>query len=524
MLKKLLSSKRNIFGVQIADWLLVLLAIAVYGAITLATITKFSIWFDEAFSDYIIHFNFIDIARYTATDVHPPLYYWLLKIWSSIFGHSILGIRSMSVVFGGIAIVFGYLLAHRYFGKKVANVSLIFMAISPMLVRYGQEARMYTLVLTIALAATYVLAIAMESKKRWPWVVYGILVSLGMWTHYFTAIVWLAHWVWRADVIRRDSKKGEFIKKFFSKPWLKAHALAVALYLPWLPLMAMQVLIVQAFGFWVPPVTPNTIINYFTNVLYYTDSVNITGWLTLGLIVLIGLLIFLGKRVYKAQNQKQRRAYRLIMAIAFAPIALLCLVSMPPLRSSFVDRYLVTSAFGIALFIGVTFGAGYDFLKRRGRYIITIFAACLMLFGVTTVWTIGNYNKNTGQSNNTRDIIQAVDTKSKTGEPIIAATPWFFYEATFYSTDSNPVYFIEPSSYDFGSLDMLKYNDNHKIKRNDLAAFTKQHPTIWYVGYSNDNSLAAPYSNWSKIREIKINDTINNKPAYAAIEYKTTVK
>ena len=218
MLKKIFTSKRCFLGLSILDWLIILVGLGVFSFITLWTITKSSIWFDEAFGAYLIKFNFLDIARYTAADVHPPLYYWLLKLWSMIFGHSELALRSMSMLFGCVAIIFGYLLTHRLFGRKAARVSLIFMVLSPMLIRYGQEARMYTLVATIALAATYVLTFAVNTKKKLPWVLYGILVSLGMWTHYLSAIVWIAHWIWRADNIRRIAKKGKFIKTFFSKP------------------------------------------------------------------------------------------------------------------------------------------------------------------------------------------------------------------------------------------------------------------------------------------------------------------
>src|SRR5680860_1220038 len=147
MLKKIFGSERRICGLQIIDWLLIVVGLTIFAIITLWTITKSSIWFDEAFGAYMIHFNFAEIARFTASDVHPPLFYWLLKLWSMLFGNSELALRSMSVLFGGVAIVFGYLLANRLFSQKVARISLIFMVLSPMLVRYSQEARMYTLCL-----------------------------------------------------------------------------------------------------------------------------------------------------------------------------------------------------------------------------------------------------------------------------------------------------------------------------------------------------------------------------------------
>ncbi len=517
MLKKIFTSKRCFLGLSILDWLIILVGLGVFSFITLWTITKSSIWFDEAFGAYLIKFNFLDIARYTAADVHPPLYYWLLKLWSMIFGHSELALRSMSMLFGCVAIIFGYLLTHRLFGRKAARVSLIFMVLSPMLIRYGQEARMYTLVATIALAATYVLTFAVNTKKKLPWVLYGILVSLGMWTHYLSAIVWIAHWIWRADNIRRIAKKGKFIKTFFSKEWILAHIVAVGLFVPWLPFMVYQILVVEACGFWIPSVTPNTILNFMTNVFFYKEVGDVTGWLATLFIIAIITLIVLAFRIYKKQNNEQKQAFRLIIVLAFVPIITLFLMSMPPMQSSFVDRYLITSTVGIAIFIGVTLALSSKLLRPKWQTFMIVFIAGLMIIGVTGVWQLGNYNKNTKDSNNTRQIIQAIIDKAGDHQPIIAATPWFFYEADFYSTENHPVYYIEPSEYKYGSLDMLKYNDQNKIK--DISTFTSANQIVWYVGDPGSNEFAAPYSNWKVLQTVTVNDSVSGDASYKAIQY-----
>jgi hypothetical protein len=65
---------------------------------------------------------------------------------------------------------------------------------------------------------------------------------------------------------------------------------------------------------------------------------------------------------------------------------------------------------------------------------------------------------------------------------------------------------------------MLKYSDAHKIK--DMDLFAKQHPVWWYVGWIGNGDLTAPKSNWKEIKHIQINDPINGKPEYKAIEFK----
>ena len=213
-----------------------------------------------------------------------------------------------------------------------------------------------------------------------------------------------------------------------------------------------------------------------------------------------------------------RQSYRLVASLAFAPVVLLFLLSMPPFRSAFIDRYLITSALGIAIFIGITLSLGVKQIGEKWRNIIMVFVIGSMLIGVTNVWRLGNYNKTMHTSNNTRQIVENVENIADKNQPIIANTPWIFYEAVFYSTDSHPVYFIDAKEYKYGSLAMLKYNDQNKIK--DVSAFTKANPVVWYIGYIGDGDFGAPYSNWKPIQEVWVNDSVSGKKAYKAIQFK----
>lgn len=522
MLKKILQlfqKKPSFLPLDKKDWLVLVGGLAVFTALSLWTIAKSSVWFDEAFGAYLIRFNFWDIAMYTAADVHPPLYYWLLKLWSMLFGNGELALRSMSVLFGIVAIFFAFLLAKRLFGRKAAWVSLLFMVLAPMFIRYSQEMRMYTMVAAIAFAATYALSIASETNKRKHWVVYGLLVGLGMWTHYFAAIVWLAHWVWRAWVVKTEEKNPKkLIKTFFTKNWIVAHIVAIGFFLPWMPALVRQVLDVQINGFWIPPVTPGTLLNFFTNVLYYLDDAKVTSWLALLALVIIVAMITLAGRLYRTLDRTARRNYMLVFSVAFVPSLLIFVASMPPLRSSFVDRYLIASSLGISLFIGVTLALSAKGAKAKRLVLIGALTAIAMVIGVVNVMQLGNFNKTLQSSNNTRQTIEALKEKASDNEPIIADSPWLYYEAAFYSTTNHPVYFIDANTeYKYGSLNMLKFNDQYKIK--DLNAFSKEHPVIWYLARPEDNDVTPPSASWKKLSDVMVNDTVNNQPAYKAVRY-----
>jgi uncharacterized membrane protein len=517
---------RRVGSYRHIDSIGVVAAMMAYAALVLSHISTWSIWFDEAFTAYLVRFNYIDIARYTATDVHPPLYYWVVKAWTSVWGTSELAFRSLSMVFGITAIGVGFILIRKLFGKRAAVLGAWLMALSPMLIRYGEEARMYTMVAVIVFAATYVLVRATETNARKYWVWYGVLIALGMWTHYFAALAWLAHWVWRILVLRIDGARGkELRKRFFSKQWIFAHVLAVGIFAIWAPFMLRQLGIIQ-MGFWIPAVSSHTFTNYFTNVLFYLNEQDVLSWFALlyvAVIVLAGLLIY---RAYRQlSSKKDRKSLLLLMTLAFVPPVLLFLASMPPMKSSFVERYLIPATASLMLLLAVVITHGLRGRSRRLSLILALLLLVSFTIGINRVYFYGNYNKTNGTSIRTKELIAAIDAKAKPGEPLIATDPWVFYEAVFYSTSEHPVYFLDQTTeYKYGSTDMLQYNDQFKIK--NLDEFLKVHPTVWYFGNKGSDPITAPSiaHGWRQIDSIAIYDSINGTSPYKAAEFSTTAQ
>jgi len=115
--------------------------------------------------------------------------------------------------------------------------------------------------------------------------------------------------------------------------------------------------------------------------------------------------------------------------------------------------------------------------------------------------------------------VQEIHTAGQPGEPIITNSPWIFYEAVPYSTEDHPVYFIDANTqYYFGSLDMLKYTDTHKIK--DLDAFAQQHPIIWYLGQADSGDVPPYKDSWQKLQTVTYYDTLTGKESYRATQYR----
>mgnify|MGYP001264856516 CR=1 FL=1 len=489
--------------------------IAVFVALASSTVTKFSIWFDEAFGSYLIRFDLFELTRYTAYDVHPPLYYWLLKGWTEVFGNTELGMRSMSIFFGAVTLIFAFGLVMRLFGRRAAYLSLLFMVLSPLFIRYGQEARMYTVLTSIILAATYLLVYAMEkAKRRAVWVAYGVLLALGMLTQYFAALAWLAHWAWRALIIK--SEGGNFKQKFFTRDWIIAHAVAIGVFLPWLPWVIRQFADVQGNGFWIPAVSSATVPDFLTNFLLFTNHDGAKSWLAAGFYAIFGVTIYLIIRILNRIKGKEQQNYLLLVCMVVVPIVLLLALSMPPLRSAFIDRYLMAAIMFLPILIAVSIVIA---ARSESRKLLIGFGAIIIVmmgFGIAEQARLGNYNKSTNQSNNVRMLVEKIREQTPSGVPILANTPWTFYEAVVYERDDSPVYFAdETTKYEFGSLRMLKENDDHKIK--NVEQFADAHDSFWVIGNIKGGPLNKIRNDWNVLDEITINDDVSGKPLFQAV-------
>ena len=117
------------------------------------------IWFDEVFSVNFIQHSYKEIAVLTGKDVHPPLYYWYLKLFHDI--GKVLVPAASSIVLCKLASmlpfvgIFVYTLTaiRKNFGLHVAGLFWFLVMTMPQISNYMVEIRMYSLALFFITAA-----------------------------------------------------------------------------------------------------------------------------------------------------------------------------------------------------------------------------------------------------------------------------------------------------------------------------------------------------------------------------------
>ena len=117
------------------------------------------IWYDEVFSVNFIQYSYKEIAALTGKDVHPPLYYWYLKLFHDI--GKVLVPAASSIVLCKLASmlpfvgIFVYTLTaiRKNFGLHVAGLFWFLIMTMPQISNYTVEIRMYSLALFFITAA-----------------------------------------------------------------------------------------------------------------------------------------------------------------------------------------------------------------------------------------------------------------------------------------------------------------------------------------------------------------------------------
>jgi mannosyltransferase len=129
-----------------------------------------------------------------------PLYFLGLFQWVRLAGDSEFALRFPSAALGVLSVALGFALFRRYLPRPAARMAALGLAFSPFLVWYGQEAKMYALLVTLFLAAWG----AMEAARRDPggWLEAVLWIALGLYSHILFALfvpALLALGIHRAD-------------------------------------------------------------------------------------------------------------------------------------------------------------------------------------------------------------------------------------------------------------------------------------------------------------------------------------
>ncbi len=189
-----------------------------------------SLWWDEGISLHLATSSWLEIAANRVVNIHPPLYFWLLKGWVGLVGVGAFHGRFLSVLASLLQVALVYALARRWFGNgRAAWLALLFILLSPISIIYAQEIRAYALlplVYFLLLGLTQQ-ALAQQAQRRAPLLALALTAWVGLHLHYIVLFVVAYINAW-ALLYARRRRAWALLRR-----WLAAQVGVVLASLPW---------------------------------------------------------------------------------------------------------------------------------------------------------------------------------------------------------------------------------------------------------------------------------------------------
>ncbi len=374
-----------------------------------------NIWWDEGWTVWMAKHDFAWIALRTASDEHPPLHYWAMNVWQTIFGADVFTGRFFSVAFGVLLVALVYRIGKEMGGARLGLLAALFLSLARFNVWWSQDIKNYTLSAFFAwVSVLFVWRWLFDNsqmadgrwqmtKRDWLFAIgYTLSAFLALFSHYLAALIVLANNIFVGIVLLKKWRRGENVRPLLIR-WTLAQIAVVILFAPWLYMY------LQNGATW--SAAPKFDFGLFLQLAATVLTLGVTTFIENYTLVVLGLLFIAALSlgwVIKPQTTDDRpqtatrrpssvirhrsSAVVYLLLIALLPPALIYILSLTPaaiFAPKIQARYLMmlTPAIALLLALGILFVS--EILRGRAAQIVS---AALVLFVVAAqIFTLNDY-------------------------------------------------------------------------------------------------------------------------------------
>lgn len=424
-----------------------------------------SLTFDEVYSVKLAQMSFSEIIAQTSRDFHPPLYYFLLHIWSAVFGYGETAVRTLSVVLGTLSIWAVYSLARYIFDEKTGLIAAALLALSHMNILASQDARMYSLLVFLSVLSMHLLLRILNSYSKGIWVLYIVVNILLLHTHVYS------FFILGAEVFYFFSLAFYSKRKFQENllPFVSSYSIIIFLFVPWFFVFYKQFILAQKI-LWIPRAT---LLELAETLVEFSGSLGLSV-LMLPLLFMSVILVSrvlkvnaLGKFAGSFEDTEFRISFSGINEVYFLFIWLSLPVLLPFLLSQFLSpifmaKYTIASSPAFLILSA----KGLSNISSRIMKISLIF-----LISGLSVFNWAN-DLTTTNKETWREAVQYLDNQTKEGDVIVFSSGDCRYMYEYYSKKTDiPLYPFDPEQ------SQLRQDSLQKL----LSPIYRNHKSVWLV-------------------------------------------
>lgn len=344
-------------------WALVVLVLGLF--LRLFQLGEWSFWHDEALTVLLARKSVADLVRITGADVHPPLYFVLVKAFLGL-GQSEFIVRLPSALCSTGSIVLLYLLGRDLFDARTGLVSAAITAFSPLQLYYAQEARMYMQLMLLTVFCSWCLMRALRTGRVLWWGLFVLGATLACYTAYFVFPVLLAMLLY---VVLVDRERKSISGILFSM------GIVLAFYLPWMGVLVSQTRAI-ADTYWME--RPHLLMIFTTLCAFFVGYSLSQVWTVVALVAALFMIFVVLNSVRHSLVERRPDAEALVWLLLWGLVPLLGTYAVSLVRPIFQIRTVMTAAPAFYLLVGW----GLTRVRRRRTHWI-LFMPTLLIMAVS---------------------------------------------------------------------------------------------------------------------------------------------
>lgn len=515
--------------------LVLLLVLLVGGALRSDGLAERSFWYDEAFSYTLIaDFSWDEMVRRLTADVHPPFYFGLLRLWSTVWGTSILSMRALSVVMGLLTIVAIYGLCRdlwyrtaagsadaEYSSRAQGVIAAAFIAVSSPHIHWSRDVKMYTTGSFLAVLSSWLLwrAVHAECRTVLIWLAYGVAAATLMYTHNYGLFTVSAHACFALGY--RLKAAGWHVGRAIHdrRTWRALLGLSVAaiLYLPWLPVLLTQTGRVRA-DYWIGAfdawTVPRNIYLFFfprNDPFPYFRPLELESLLTTATVLIALILLIRG-------NRREQWLLLLLVAVPIVWAAGISFASVSIIES----RYFF---FSLLFFPCIVAHLLWTMLPGITRH----FAAAAIVVGLLIAHNVYLEQLRIDERPGILAVVQDVLERRQPHESVIVTHPAVYFSVKYYTRGQLTPRLYVPSGTIPHYLGGPLITTPDLITANELVSLPCER--IWVIdsdGFTRERSSHIPIPRpWQRVRngkEISYRDVFEWQGRVFAMSYRRSLR
>lgn len=384
---------RHSGGLRLALYALLLAAFA----LRIHALEAQSIWWDEGISLNLARSPLPAILADRLNNIHPPLYFVLLKGWVALTGLNTFSGRYLSVLASFLQVAAVYAVCCRWFMRRSLPssdpsrmttygplIAAVLVTLSPLSIIYGQEARVYAM---LPLASLALLAFAWQVARRLDtlsphqppiatahWLLFGLITWVSLHLHYVIAFMAAYVGVWLLFMVIRRRRWTDLRRFTFTQVGVGLACL------PWFTAVLRNWTAVQAeanAGTYLTDPAPLDFLLKQVWVFHHTGLAGALGrpivwWLAVLVVVVTAVLYFLRLAADGSQTTVTRLLWQWSVPLAGALIVW-------TVRSFSHPRYIVFAAIGFIPLAAYLIAPGVAVGRKSLRWVSGVLGLVLGL-------------------------------------------------------------------------------------------------------------------------------------------------